>query len=53
MSVDALQHVDEIVIEVDLVQSAGLQQALDDANISGPYLGPTEQPVAPFMQSFA
>ena len=33
---DALEDVDEVVIGVDLVQPAGDDQALDDADVFGP-----------------
>jgi hypothetical protein len=46
---DALEDVDEVVIGVDLVQPAGDDQALDDADVFGPELGPAEEPVLPIM----
>ncbi len=42
---DTLQHIDHIVIGIDLVQSAVHDQALHDPDVFGAELGPTEQPV--------
>ena len=47
MLVDALQHVHEIGVRIDVVQAAGHQQTLDDADVLGAQFGPGEQPVAP------
>jgi len=47
MSANALQHIDQIGVGIDVLQPAGDQQALDDADVFGPDLGPVEQPVAP------
>lgn len=41
-----LQYVHEVIVRIDLVQAAGHQQALDDADVFGAQLGPREQPVA-------
>jgi hypothetical protein len=46
MLADALQHVDEIGVRIDVMQSAGHQQTLHDANMSGAEFGPGEQPIA-------
>lgn len=46
---DALEHIDQINIGVDVVQAAGGDQALRDAYVFGPELGPAEEPVVPLM----
>jgi hypothetical protein len=46
---DALEDVDEVVVGVDVVQPAGDDQALDDADVFGPELGPAEEPVLPII----
>ena len=48
-----LEHVDQIGIGVDAVQPAGHDQALDDPDVLGAELGPTEQPRLALMRSFA
>ena len=50
---DALQDIDEVVVRVDPVQSAGDDQTLQDADVFGPDLGPAEHPVFLVMQTFA
>ena len=45
MQADALQHVDQIGVRIDVVQFAGTDQALDDPNMFSPQFGPAEQPV--------
>ena len=45
MLADTLQHVDEVVVRVDVVQPAGCQQALHNAAMFGAQLSPAEQPV--------
>jgi hypothetical protein len=40
---DALEHIDEIGIRIDAVQSAGDDQTLDDADVSGAEFGPAEK----------
>jgi len=42
MHVDALQHVDEVVVGMDPVQPAGHEQALKNADILRADLGPAE-----------
>src|ERR1035437_9686557 len=42
---NSLQHIDEIVIRIDVVQPAGDEQALYDADVFGTKLGPTEIPI--------
>ena len=44
---DALENVDEVVVGVDVVQPAGDDQALDDADVFGREFGPAEEPVLP------
>ena len=51
VAVDALQHIDEVVVGVDPVRSAGDQQTLEDADILGAHLRPTEHPVVAVMVS--
>ncbi len=41
---DALQHIDQIGVRIDAVQSAGDDQALDDTDVFGAELGPAEEP---------
>ncbi len=45
MLADTLQHVDEVVVRIDVVQPIGGQQAMDNANVPGAQLGLAEQPV--------
>ena len=47
MLTDSLQHIDQIVVGIDLVESAGDDQALHDPDLPGAQFGPAEQPVAP------
>ena len=42
MLCNTLQYISEIGVGVDVVQPAGGQQALDDADILCPHLGPVE-----------
>ena len=44
---DTLQDIDEVGVDVNLVQAAGDDQALYDADVFGPELGPTEIPIFP------
>jgi len=46
MLTDSLQDVDQIVVGVDLVESAGDDQTLHDPDLPGTEFGPAEQPVA-------
>jgi hypothetical protein len=50
---DSLQHIDQIGMRIDIMQPAGDQQALYNANLFSPDLGPGAQPIFTFMQSFA
>ena len=45
MLTNALQHIDEVVVWIDVMQSACHQQALRDANMLRAKFGPTKQPV--------
>ena len=45
MLAHALQDIDQVVIRIDIVQSARHEQALNDADIPGAQFGPTEQPI--------
>ena len=38
MLTDPLQHIDQIVIRIDLMKSAGHDQALHDPDVFGPQL---------------
>lgn len=42
---DTLQHVDQIVVGVDLVKPTGDDQAVHDPDVFGPELGPTKHPI--------
>ena len=44
MLADPLQHIDQVGVRIDAVQSAGDDQALDDADVLGAEFGPTEEP---------
>lgn len=44
---NALQHVHNVGVQVDAVQPASPDQAVDDARVLGTHLGPAEQPIAP------
>ena len=41
---DALKHIDEVGVGIDAMEAAGDDQALDDADVAGAELGPTEKP---------
>ncbi len=42
MLADSLQHIYEVVVRVDVVQPAGCQQTLHNADMFGAQLGPAE-----------
>ena len=42
---DPLQHIDQVSVGIDAVQSASDDEALHDAKMLGAELGPAEQPV--------
>ena len=44
MQGDSLEHIDEVGVGIDAVQAAGDDQALNDADVAGAELGPTEKP---------
>ena len=44
MFADPLQHIDEVGVRIDAVQSAGDDQTLDDADVLGAEFGPAEEP---------
>jgi hypothetical protein len=44
-----LQHIDEVRVRIDPVQTAGDDQALNDARVFGADFGPTEEPIFFFM----
>ena len=50
---DALEHVDEVVVRIDLVQPAGGDQASHHADVFGADLGSTEEPRFPVMSSYS
>ena len=52
MLADALEHVDQIGIRIDVMQLAGRDQALDDADVFGAKLGPAEEPGLAFREAF-
>jgi 5-methylcytosine-specific restriction endonuclease McrA len=41
----ALQDIDQVVVWIDVVQAAGHEQALDDADMLGAHFGPTEHSI--------
>jgi len=43
--IDALEHVDQIVVGIDAVHPAGDRQALEDAHVLGAHLCPSEQEI--------
>ena len=51
MLANALQHIDEVRVWIDIVQPAGLQQTLDDAHMLGAQLRPAEKIIAPVMEA--
>jgi hypothetical protein len=50
---DTLQHVDEVVLRIDVVQPAFGLQALHDADMPGVWFRPAEQPIFPTMGIFS
>ena len=52
MVADSLQHIDQIVVGVDLVQPASHDQAVDDAHVLRTDFGPVEQPSFSVMEMF-
>ena len=51
MLCNTLKYVDEICVDVDTMESAGHNEALDDANLSGTELGPTKIPIFSIMET--
>ena len=49
---NSLQNVDEIGVDVDTMEPAGHNEALDNTNLFGTKLGPTEIPVFTRMEVF-
>ena len=47
MLAHTLQHIDEVRVRVDALQTARGDQALHNSNVLGTNFGPTEEPVAP------
>jgi hypothetical protein len=45
MLTNSLQNVDEIGVDVDTMEPAGHNEALDDTNLFGAKFGPTEIPI--------
>jgi hypothetical protein len=45
MLTHALQHIDQVIVGIDVMQLARHQQALRDADLLGTELGPAEHPV--------
>ena len=52
MLAHALQDIGQVGGDIDTLQLAGRDQALNDADLFGAELGPAEEPVAPFIESF-
>lgn len=52
MLADAQQHIGQVGVGIDVVQFAGADQALNDADMLGADLGPAEQPVLAVMETF-
>ena len=44
MFADPLQDIDEVGVRIDAMQAASHDQALDDADVFGAELSPTEEP---------
>ena len=42
---DPLQHIDEVVVGINIVEPAGREQTLHDADVPGTQFGPAEEPV--------
>ena len=47
---DTLQHIDEIVVWIDIAQPTGHQRALHDTDVLGAEFGATEQPIFGFCR---
>jgi hypothetical protein len=45
MLTDTLEHIDEVVVGIDIVQAARDEKALHDADLSGAKFGPCEHPI--------
>lgn len=45
MLANALQHIYEVIVGIDIVQATGRPQALHNADVLRAQLGPAEQPV--------
>ncbi len=52
MLADPLQDIDQVVIGMDIVETASGQQTLDDAHLFGTQFRPAEQPSLPVIQRF-
>jgi len=50
---DALQHVHQVGVRIQVVQFAGGDQALDDPQVFGTEFSPAKKPIFSIMQSFA
>ena len=50
---DSLQHVDEVGVGVDSVQTTGDDEGLDDADVLGAEFGPAEEPGFSLMHRFS
>jgi len=53
VSADALQHVHQIGVRIQIVQFAGGDQTLDDPQMFGTEFGPAEQPIFAVMPTLA
>ena len=47
MLADSLQYIDQVGVRIDVVQSAGDDEALCDADVLRTHFGPTEIPIFP------
>ncbi len=52
MLAHALQDIDQVGVDIDAVEFAGRDQALDDADLLGPELGPAKKPIVAVIESF-
>ena len=51
VTLDALEHVDQVGVRIDALQAARNEQALEDPDVLRPDFRPAEQPVLSFMES--
>jgi hypothetical protein len=46
MGIDALQHIDEVNIRIDLLEAARREETLHNPNVARFHLRPAEEPIA-------